>query len=195
MDLNRKTFSDIVNSFSPVSANSLEEMVKLAGWKKIPKGDVFIMKGKPNKEEYFLFTGICKSFVINPEGEEVCLSFYTDNSVLTPHVVRTRDNISTHSYKALSDLNIAVINSEEFELLIRNNSEVENFGNSVLRWELFRKIDKEIELASVSAIDRLISLRKDFPNLENMIPHTDIASYLGITNISLSRLRKDLLQK
>lgn len=51
------------------------------------------------------------------------------------------------------------------------------------------KVEKEIALASFKGKDRLLLLRKNYPNIENLIPHTDIASYLGITNISLSRLR------
>ena len=44
-----------------------------------------------------------------------------------------------------------------------------------------------------AAKERLIEFRNKYKILENLIPHTDIASYLGITNISLSRLRKDLM--
>jgi hypothetical protein len=51
------------------------------------------------------------------------------------------------------------------------------------------KVEKEIALASLKGKDRLLLLRKNYPNIENCIPHADIASYLGITTISLSRLR------
>jgi CRP-like cAMP-binding protein len=71
--------------------------------------------------------------------------------------------------------------------------EIRNFANTVLQNELLAKIDKEIGLASLSAKDRLLHFRNKYPLLENIIPHPDIASYLGITNISLSRLRRDLL--
>ncbi|MEM6343465.1 MAG: hypothetical protein AAF927_06275 [Bacteroidota bacterium] len=58
--------------------------------------------------------------------------------------------------------------------------------------ELLQKVDKEIGLASLKAKDRLIKFREEYPQLENLIPHPHIASYLGITNISLSRLRKEI---
>jgi CRP-like cAMP-binding protein len=56
-----------------------------------------------------------------------------------------------------------------------------------------KKVEKEIGLASFTAKKRLIRFREQYALLENLIPHTDIATYLGITNISLSRLRKELL--
>ena len=67
--------------------------------------------------------------------------------------------------------------------------EIRDFGNAVLSNELMAKVEKEVALASLKAKDRLVLLRKKYPNIENLIPHSDIASYLGITTISLSRLR------
>jgi hypothetical protein len=53
-------------------------------------------------------------------------------------------------------------------------------------------VEKEIGMASQTAKERLIKFREDYPILENLIPHTTISTYLGITNISLSRLRNEL---
>ena len=60
---------------------------------------------------------------------------------------------------------------------------------SVLRIELMAKAQKEIALASLKGKDQLLLLRKIYLNIENLVPHSEIASYLGITTISLSRLR------
>ena len=79
-----------------------------------------------------------------------------------------------------------------FRTILINNLEIRRFGNTVLRNELARKVDKEIGSASLSAKERLLKFREEYPLLENLIPHTHIASYLGITNISLSRLRSNL---
>jgi len=84
------------------------------------------------------------------------------------------------------------MNAFNFEELMINNLEIRRFGNTVLRNELTRKVDREIGLASLSAKERLLKFREEYPLLENLIPHTHIASYLGITNISLSRLRSNL---
>jgi CRP-like cAMP-binding protein len=89
---------------------------------------------------------------------------------------------------------LASIDANIFAELMVNNLEIRNFGNQVLRNELACKVDKEIGLASLTAKERLIKLREQFPLLENLVPHTDIATYLGITNISLSRLRKGLIK-
>ena len=74
-----------------------------------------------------------------------------------------------------------------------NHMDTREFGNMVLKIELQNKVDKEIGHASLTARERLLKFREQFSLLENLVPHTTIASYLGITNISLSRLRKELI--
>ena len=73
-----------------------------------------------------------------------------------------------------------------------NHIDIREFGNMVLQNELLAKVEKEIGLASLNAKERLILFREKYHFLENLISHADIASYLGITNISLSRLRREL---
>lgn len=183
---------NIINKISPISDKSFLEIERLLEFEFYEKGETFISKNKPNNNEYFALSGICKSFLINPEGEEITISFFVENSILSPHSTRVSNNISSHYFKALTNLEVASINAVAFEKLMINNLEIRDFGNAVLQQELQSKVDKEIGLASFTAKERLIAFRQKYKGLENLIPHTDIASYLGITNISLSRLRKDL---
>jgi CRP-like cAMP-binding protein len=86
------------------------------------------------------------------------------------------------------------MDAKSFEKLMVDNLEIREFGNVVLRNELKQKVEKEIGMASLTAKERLVKFREQYPLLENIIPHTTISTYLGITNISLSRLRNELLK-
>lgn len=182
----------IIDSICPVSRRSLEEIEALIKFRSLDKRELFIQEGKRDDKEYFVLQGICRSYLLNPKGEEITISFYTSDSVIAPNVTRTNQGLSLLNFQALTDLKLAVINVAGFDQLRTENTEVRNFGNAVLQNELYRKTEKEIGLASLTAKDRLLKFRKDFPMLENRLLHSDIASYLGITNISLSRLRKEL---
>lgn len=183
---------EIINSKYPISKNSLNEIESLVELVDYGKGETFIKKNRRNFKEYFLLKGVCKSYLINPEGEEITISFFNEESILSPYTTRTQDEISVINFQALTNTKLATIDAKEFERLMIENLEIRNFGNTVLRNELSQKVEKEIGLASLTAKERLLKFREQFPMLENLIPHTDIASYLGITNISLSRLRSDL---
>jgi len=189
--LNNKV-KNIINQYYPISEKSFHEIEKLLVPETYQKGDVFIAENKENHKEYFVLNGICKSYVINPDGTEITISFFIEGKVLSPHSIRTPKGISNQNFKALTEMKLASVNAVEFRNLMIRNPEIRTFANTVLQNELILKVDKEIGLASLSARERLKKFRHQYPMLENLIPHTDIATYLGITNISLSRLRKDL---
>jgi len=183
----------IINLVLPISPSSFELMEKHLGYYTIPKGEIFIKRDRENSKEYFLIGGIYKSYVTNPGGDEITISFFLKNSILSPHHIRTSGDKSNLNFKALSDLRMASIDVKFFESLMIENQEFRSFGNLIVQNELKTKVEKEIGLASLTAKERLLAFREQFRSLENTIPHTDIASYLGITNISLSRLRRELM--
>lgn len=184
-----------INTISPVSPNSFKELEKLISYKIISKNELFIQHHQKNKYEYFLLDGYARSFINNENGEEITISFYKSPSVLSPHITRTKNDLSILNFQALTEIKIGIMDAELFLKLMISNLEIREFGNSILKNELLQKVDKEIGLASLPAKDRLIQFRKQYALLENLIAHPIIASYLGITNISLSRLRKDLSKK
>jgi CRP-like cAMP-binding protein len=185
---------DIIQSISPMSSNSLAEIENLIEVKLYEKGETFIVKNKHNNKEYFVLEGICRSYLLNPDGEEITISFFNKNEIISPYTTRTVKGVSTLNFQALTHIRLAELNAGEFENLMIVNLEIREFGNAVLRHELNQKVEKEISLASLTAKERLINFREKYPLLENQIPHNSIATYLGITNISLSRLRRDLVR-
>ena len=182
----------IVNKVSPVSEGSLDLISDLIVVEVYEKGDVFIYRGKKNNKEYFVYEGVCRSFLLSPEGEEVTISYFLEGGVLSPNKTRTANQISHLNFQALTKLTVASLNADKFEQLMIDHIDIREFGNMVLQYELLAKVEKEIALASLNGRERLILFREKYHFLENLISHADIASYLGITNISLSRLRREL---
>jgi CRP-like cAMP-binding protein len=184
----------LINKVSPVSEGSLDLLSDLILVEVYEKGDVFIDRGIKNNKEYFVYEGVCRSFLLSPEGEEVTISYFLEGSVLSPNKTRTANQISHLNFQALTKLTVASLDADKFEQLMIKYIDIREFGNMVLQNELLAKVEKEIGLASLSAKERLILFREKHHFLENLISHVDIASYLGITNVSLSRLRKELMK-
>ena len=177
-----------------MSVASLEEITGLVHLIEYPKNEIFIEKSKRNSYEYFVLEGVCRSFLLNPEGEEITISFFTGSSIISPFTTRTSNEMSNLNFQALTPLKLGVMDAALFEGYMVENLEIREFGNRVLRNELKQKVDKEIGMASMTAKERLLKFREQFPGLENLIPHTTISTYLGITNISLSTLRNELVK-
>ena len=185
---------NILLSICPMSEISLEAILDIVEFIEFQKDEVFIEKSKRNSYEYFVLEGVCRSFLLNPEGEEITISFFTDSSIISPYTARTSNGFSNLNFQALTPLKLGVMDAIRFEEFMVENLEIREFGNRVLRKELNQKVEKEIGMASLTAKERLLRFREKYPILENLIPHTTISSYLGITNISLSRLRNELVK-
>ena len=180
-----------IDIYTPhVSQNARQQLTALCIEQQSNKNSFLFRPNQTDDSEYILLKGIARTFLLNTEGDEITLSFFEDNTVLPPFVTRTASGKSLLNCEAISDCTFAKINAQDFESLMINNLEIREFGNTVMRQELLNKVSKEIRMASWSAKERLEQFRKDFSMLENKIPHPMIASYLGITNVSLSRLRK-----
>ena len=141
----------IINKVSPVSVGSLDLVNDLIVIEDYEKGDIFIDRGKRNNKEYFVYEGICRSFLLSPEGEEVTISYFLEGSVLSPNKTRTANQISHLNFQALTKLKVASVNADRFEQLMINHIDIREFGNTVLQNELLEKVEKEIGLASLNA--------------------------------------------
>lgn len=175
----------------PVSEHAYTALRAVFTMRTVPKNELFIRAGQRNHSEYVVLNGYCRSHLLNPEGDEITLSFYREKSILPPHVIRTRAGVSLLNFQALTTLELVEFDAEAFLHLMIDNLELRELGNTILKNELIRKTEKEIALASYTAKERLARFRDEFAPLENAIPHPYIASYLGITNVSLSRLRNE----
>lgn len=182
---------NIIDSIYPLHSNSLKEISEIVSYHEINNGKVFLEKGKRNRSEYFLIKGICRSFLLSPDGEEITISFFNTGSILSPYVTRTINGITNINFQTLTDVTIGEMDASKFEELMVKNLDIREFGNMVLKIELQKKVQKEINLASLTAMERLKIFRKEYPGFENIVAHPTISSFLGITNVSLSRLRKN----
>lgn len=195
MTTNETTLLRYMQSFGSISTDSFVEMLRFASFKTVGKDEVFIKKDRINTQEYFLLEGVCRSYLYNPEGEDITISFFQGPVVISPHTIRTEAGRSLFDYQACTELLLCCLDADAFLNLMIRNLEIREFGNAVLRNELTGKVEKEIGLVSLPARERLLLFRRRFDMLENIVPHPHIASYLGITPISLSRLRGEIARE
>jgi CRP-like cAMP-binding protein len=145
---------EIIHSIYPMSNHSVEKIESLIEIESYNKRETFIQRGKRNSKEYFVLEGICRSYLLDPEGQEITVSFFNSRSILSPYATRTKESISILNFQALTTVKLASIVANEFEQLMINDLNIRNFGNAVLRNELAAKIQKEIGLASLTAKER-----------------------------------------
>ena len=185
----KKLFTRVFNKNAPISPGVLEKLFSLFDIYTIDKGNEIVSQGKTNSKEYFLLSGILREFTVDENGIETTLDFYAGGSTIVPNFCRKINNRSILTVQALVKSIVAEIDTSVFVNLRNEYAELDKFSSSVII-NLYRsKLQKQIFHATKSGKGKLEQLRKDFPGIENQIPLSYISSYLGITNVSLSRLR------
>ena len=121
----------LINKVSSISDGSLDLLINLIEVEVYEKGDVFIDRGKGNNKEYFVYEGVCRSFLLSPEGGEVTISYFLESSVISPNKTRTANQISHLNFQALTKLTIASLDADKFEQLMIDHIDIREFGNTV----------------------------------------------------------------
>jgi len=159
------------------------------------KNEVIFYENERNSSEYLLIEGILHRYNVNDKGENVTTGFYMANIAITPHSARTIKSNSIFTLQTLTPTKIAEIPVAILNDMRIMNEEYKAFGQKVLEAEIAKIFSNDLAFRSLDAKNRLIKLRKAYPGIENQIPHSVIASYLGITNVSFSRLRSEFAGK
>ena len=170
--------------------SGLDPLFALVQAQVLATGAHLFLAGDRNAAEYFVLSGVLRSYVADAEGREVTLGFHAGPAILTPSVARTEAGLSLVACQALRPARLMRFAWADLNSLMVADAEVRHWGNLVLEGELIRRARREWSLAAESAAERLKRFEKDFPGLDDQVPQHLIASYLGITASSLSRLRR-----
>lgn len=185
----------ILKNFGIKSTEKIHIFLEKSALKNYPKNEIIFAENQPNDKEYILLSGVVHRFNFSEKGMHITTQFYTDGAVITPHFARTKNEKSLFSLQSLTEISMAEIPVKDLDMLRHNDLEFNKFGQLVVEKALSEALLSDMIFRSCTAGERLLKLRQEFPMLENLIPHHIIASYLGITNVSFSRLRKDLAKK
>lgn len=159
------------------------------------KGAQIVGQDDQSNTEFIILDGCLISQISDADGTEVCVSMSDGASILTPHIARTRNGRSLVSIEAATNVTVAHIDTKVLTDLMIASKPVRNWANDALREELARKADREWCLTALGGADRLTWFRDRYPDYEDIFTHAIIASFLGMTPVTLSRLRRDSDQK
>lgn len=185
----RRALQAIATTVAPLAEVSLETLFEAITVQHLAPGDVLLREGERGAREFFVLDGVLKSWVGDAQGREVTLAFHVGPGILTPAIARVADGRSRVHCQALTLVCVAGFEAETLVSCMLHDPAIQCWGDAVLRAELARRVDREWSLAALPAAQRLQQFRQQFPGLEARIAQHHIASYLGITPVSLSRLR------
>lgn len=173
-----------------VSAQTAESIAVEFVPKKIPANQFLLKEGMISDEYVFLESGFMRAFAHDIEGNEVTTNFYSGRQLVFEvssffNRTKSRENI-----QAINDCTGLCITYEQLNYLFHSLPEFRDFGRSVLVKGFAALKTRVLSMITETAEARYEALLKNNPEIFQHIPLKYIASYLGITDTSLSRIRK-----
>lgn len=156
----------------------------------VRKGEVLAHQGDQVAREIMVLDGRIVSQIYDAEGGGAAVAFCVGPGFITPHIARTRHITSLVTLEVTEDATIAEMRADTLLAMMLQSPDIRDWANGILRGELSRKTDREWCLAALGGSDRLVWFRDRYPGYEDLFPHSQIASFLGMTPVTLSRLRK-----
>lgn len=163
--------------------------------KKFKKGEIVLRAGDLKSDMYFVNSGLLRSFSIDEKGKEHIIQFAPENWMISDRDSSIFNEPSSFFIEAIEDTQVVVVKTDFFHSIQPIVPDILKLNNLMLH-NAIRFMQKRINmLLSASAEERYLDFIKLYPNLILRVPQWMVASYLGITPESLSRVRKDLANK
>lgn len=189
---------NLLNFFREESLISTPMADAIAGQfqhKLISKNQLLLQSGKINNEYLYLEKGFMRAFAYDTEGNEVTTGFYAPGQIVfevSSFFNRTR---SQENIQGLTDCEGWFITYEQLNNLFHTLPEFREFGRAVLVKGFAQLKTRMLSMITETAEERYAFLLKTNPEIFQQAPLKYIASYLGITDTSLSRIRKEFAKK
>lgn len=160
----------------------------------ITKGDIVVHVGDIKKEIYFVTAGLLRSYYIDINGNDVT-RFFTKEGALFCLEILFDNKPSKRCIEALEDCTVMTIQYKDLKKLIEDNIYCMKAYTKMLERSLEYKIERESGFLLKSATERYLDFKRMYPELEKRINQAYIASYIGITPVSLSRIRRTIIEE
>lgn len=182
--------------FKPENFTADELELILAQYKKVEfrKNEYLISEGDVGNYYFFIQTGFARSFAIDTEGNDVTTKFYTSGDIVIDWNSYFLKTPCREFIQAIGKLTAHKIHFTDFMKLFKIEA-FREVGRTRLVRNYFELKNHTLSMITDQAKDRYLNLIETQPEIINNVPLKYIASFLGVTDTSLSRIRKDIFNQ
>jgi len=193
--MTKQKLIQFLNRSNLVSLTTAEKIADTFSPKEISRNNFFLKEGKISNEYFFLETGFMRAFAHDTDGNDVTTNFYSGNQVVFEVSSFFNRSISKENIQATADCTGWFITYEQLNNLFHALPEFREFGRGVLVKGFATLKTRMLSMITETAEQRYDALLKTNPEIFQHAALKHIASYLGITDTSLSRIRKEYSKK
>ena len=181
---------DILNNIYQLAPESLGKLQSIAELRCYPKGHMLFRAGRIEDYVYFIKTGIARAFSERLE-QHVTFWFGQEGEAMVSMRSYVDRQPGYENIELLEDCELYQINAASLQALYQQDISIANWGRKFAEKEIIKTENRLIKLQLGSASERYKELVQENPTLLQRVPLGYIASYLGISAVSLSRIRAE----
>ncbi len=190
-----QNFRNHLSKILGVPIDSLEFCSSLYEVKQVKKHEIILSEGEISDSTFFVEKGLLRMYSIDKAGKEHVIQFAPENWIISDTTSQLLNEKSRFYIEAIEESTIIVTREGFFEDLSKIYPDVAE-KNQRLMFNHIKNLQNRVNaLISTTAEERYLEFLKKYPNLMLRVPQWMVASYLGITPESLSRVRKELAKK
>lgn len=178
-----------------VSEDELKDFLSQAITKTFKRQEVVSRPSYIPNEIYFINKGLIRVLMTDNEGTEHTIHFALENQFIADYSHFIQKQPSIYSLQALEETEVIILPRSSIEWGYQNLKDGQKMGRLIAEYYFIYQDDRIKNLYIRTPKQRYDSITEVFPNIHNRAPQHMIASYLGITPIHLSRLKKAELEK
>ncbi len=185
------TIDQIINKIYPLSEASRESLKKHITEVTYPKGHILLKAEKIETSIYFIKKGIVRAFS-NLADNEVTFWFGREGDTVISMKSYVAREKGYEDIELLENCELYELKTQDLQKLFNEDIQIANWGRKFAEQELIKTEERLIFFQFKNASERYASLLKNSPDLVKRVQLRHISSYLGITQVSLSRIRAEI---
>lgn len=157
----------------------------------VPKGEILIRQGQPVTKTYFVTSGCLRSYCIDKNGKEHTLQFAVRDWWISDFIAIYNDEFATLTVECITDSKVIEFKAKALDTIYTRFPEFEAFQRKNLQRHMVSLHKRILNQLQLTAPERYDLFLEQYPDIERYTPNYHIASYLGCTQQSLSRIRAE----
>lgn len=181
-----------LKSYNILTDDEIDIFIQKTTKRILKKQDYFIKGGGTCKEVAFVLNGIFRSFHISDKGEEITYCITFPENLMTAYSSFITGQSTVENIQAITDVELLIISKKAIDDLVIENPNWIKFLKIVAEQQYIELEKRIFQLQKNNAFQRYSDLLKNHPEYIQNIPLQYLASYLGITQRHLSRIRREI---
>jgi CRP-like cAMP-binding protein len=178
--------------YIPVTDQEGINIASLFKIRKINKGDYLLKEGLYGNWWGFVYKGLLRSYSFDNEGNDYTNGFFKESSFTCELVSFNGTAVSPTNVDAIEDTIIFCVDKQTLDMLFRDFPDFEKFGRLLYEKAFVSYKQHNLFRVRFNAKERYLHFLKNEPELIKRVPLKYIASYLNVTDTSLSRIRRNM---